>query len=69
LSNENERDYAGGLMRPNINKKESFSGKCDVRLTAEENNMLDSLASRNGVSRSDVMRRALADFFKFNSEE
>ena len=67
MSNENER---GGLRRPSANgKKESFSGKCDVRLTTEENNILDSLANRNNVSRSDVMRKALLDFWKFNSEE
>lgn len=64
-----EKNY-GGLKRPGgENRKQSFSGKCDIRLTAEENNKLDTLAERNGVSRSDVMRRALADFWKFNSSE
>lgn len=43
--------------------------KCDVRLNEEENNMLDRLAERNEVSRSDVMRRALRDLYKFNSDE
>jgi hypothetical protein len=67
VSNENER---GGLRKPDGSlKKGSFSGKCDVRLTAEENNILDSLANRNKVSRSDVMRKALRDFWKFNSED
>ena len=46
-----------------------FTGKCDVRLTTEENNALSRLAERNGVSRSDVVRKALRDFIKFNSEE
>lgn len=53
--------------RPNSNK--SYSGKCDVRLSTEENSMLDILAERNRVSRSDVMRKALKDFWKFNSGE
>ena len=67
VSNENER---GGLRKPGRpNEKVSYSGKCDVRLTAEENSILDSLANRNNVSRSDVMRKALLDFWKFNSEE
>ena len=66
----NDRDYQSGMRKPSTNgKKESFSGKCDVRLTAEENNILDSLANRNNVSRSDVIRKALRDFWKFNNEE
>jgi hypothetical protein len=44
-----------------------FTGKCDVRLTKEKDMELTRLAERNGVSRSDVMRRALDDFLKFNS--
>lgn len=43
--------------------------KCDVRLNDEENNMLNRLAERNEVSRSDVMRMALRDLYKFNSKE
>ena len=46
-----------------------YHGKCDVRLSAEENIMLDRLAERNEVSRSDIIRKALRDFYKFNSEE
>lgn len=45
------------------------SSKCDVRLTSEENDMLNELAERKGVSRSDVMRTALKELHKFNSEE
>ena len=41
--------------------------KCDVRLNAEERRMLEELAERNEVSNSDIMRRALKDFYKFNS--
>lgn len=53
--------------RPNDAK--SYSGKCDVRLSTQEDAMLNSLAQRNNVSRSDVMRKALRDFWKFNSED
>ena len=49
--------------------REVFTGKCDVRLSAAEDSALSRLAKKNGVSRSDVMRRALSDFLKFNSEE
>ena len=41
-------------------------GKCDVRLTAEEDLMLSQLAERNDVTRSEIMRKALKDFVKFN---
>lgn len=43
------------------------SSKCDVRLTPEENSMLNELADKNEVSRSDVMRRALHDLYLFNT--
>lgn len=53
--------------RPNDAK--SYSGKCDIRLSAEEDSILNILANRNNVSRSEIMRKALKDFWKFNSEE
>lgn len=43
--------------------------KCDVRLNAEENAMLDRLAEDNDVSRSDVMRKALKQFYRYNKED
>lgn len=59
----------GGLKRPKqYNEKRSYSGKCDIRLSASEDSMLNELASRNSVSRSEVMRKALKDFYKFNNE-
>lgn len=45
------------------------SSKCDVRLTPEENSMLNELAAKNDVSRSDVVRRALRDFYIFNTDK
>lgn len=47
----------------------AFSGKCDVRLTKKENDMLNYLAERNEVSRSDVMRKALKDLYIFNTDK
>lgn len=50
-------------------KPAAFSGKCDVRLTKKENEMLNYLAERNEASRSDIMRTALKELYKFNTEE
>ena len=63
---ENDKRSLKGPGRPSINKY-SYSGKCDVRLSKQEDAMLNELSERNGVTRSDVMRRALADFWKFNN--
>lgn len=58
------------LRKPTFNnRKERFSGKCDIRLTKQEDNILNTLANRNNVSRSEIMRKALLDFWKFNSDE
>lgn len=66
----NNKNNGGGLKKPGVgNRKVSFSGKCDVRLSAKEDSALSDLAERNNVSRSDIMRRALRDFIKFNSDE
>lgn len=67
MCNENERGGLKGSGR--TNDKKSYSGKCDVRLSTQEDAMLNSLAQRNNVSRSDVMRKALRDFWKFNGGE
>lgn len=48
--------------------REVYTGKCDIRLTAAEDAALDRLAERNNVSRSTIMRKALRDFVKFNTE-
>lgn len=66
-NNENNRDGLKRDMR--VDRKQNYSGKCDVRLSAAEDSALSDLASRNNVSRSDIMRRALKDFIKFNSNE
>jgi hypothetical protein len=57
----------GGPGRPKYTGK--YRDKCDVRLNKEESAMLDHLSELNEVSRSDVMRKALRDYFKFNTDE
>ena len=47
----------------------TYYGKCDVRLDKQELQMLDHLSSVNEVTRSDVMRRALRDYYMFNTED
>lgn len=46
-----------------------YTGKCDVRLTAEKDRMLTRLAERNNVTRSEIMRKAFDDFARFNECE
>lgn len=58
----------GRPMGGSVNKGKFF-GKCDVRLTKQEDLELSRLAEQNGVTRSEIMRKALKDFVKFNSEE
>ena len=66
--NENNRER--GLKRPDYNnRKPNFSGKCDVRLSAEEDSMLNKLSEDNGVTRSDVMRKALKNYFRYLTDE
>ena len=45
---------------------QTYHGKCDVRLTKEYDNMLNRLADRYGISRSDVMRTALKELADYN---
>lgn len=46
----------------------AYRDKCDVRLNKEESAMLDHLSELNEVSRSDVMRKALKELYKFNTD-
>ena len=39
-----------------------------MRLNKEESAMLDHLSELNEVSRSDVMRKALKELYKFNTD-
>jgi hypothetical protein len=71
LSNDREKNYGySGLKRPGRGDDErSYSGKCDVRLSAEEDSILSKLANDNGVTRSDVMRRALKSYARYCLDE
>lgn len=44
-----------------------YDTKVDVRISAKEDRMLNDLSTRHGVSRSTIMRKALNDFYKFNT--
>ena len=70
MGNHDEREGSRYSQRPGRSnaKKNYYGGKVDVRLSVEEDGILDSLAERNNVSRSDIIRRALRDFYKFNSD-
>lgn len=47
----------------------TYRDKCDVRLNKEESAMLDHLSELNEVSRSDVIRKALKELYKFNTDK
>lgn len=47
----------------------TYRDKCDVRLNKEESAMLDHLSELNEVSRSSVMRTALKELYKFNTNK
>lgn len=47
----------------------SYDTKVDTRITAADSNALDRLAKQYGVNRSTIVRKALKDFIKFNSED
>ena len=53
--------------RPKYSNK--FYGKCDVRLDKQELIMLEHLSELNEVTKSDIMRRALRDYYMFNTEK
>ena len=55
-----------GPGRPKFSGR--YRDKCDVRLNKEESAMLDHLSELNEVSRSDVMRKALKELYKFNTD-
>jgi hypothetical protein len=66
------KETSRGVGRPKdrgVRGGPSYSGKCDVRLDKQEISMLDRLTEQNNVTRSEIMRKALRDFYKFNSEE
>ena len=69
MTESNDKRSVGRPKDSGTRGQKSYTGKCDVRLSSREDSMLNELAERNGVSRSDIMRKALYDFHKFNSFE
>lgn len=45
------------------------AGKCDVRLSSKELQMLHELADTNDVTKSDIMRQALRFFHRWCTEK
>lgn len=58
----------GGVGHISRDGHKVYSGKCDVRLDKQELSMLNRLSEANGVTRSDVMRRALRDYYRYNTD-
>lgn len=46
-----------------------YDTKVDTRITAADSNALDRLAEQYSVNRSTIVRKALSDFIKFNSNK
>lgn len=46
-----------------------FDTKVDTRITASDSNALNKLAEQYGVTRSTIVRKALQDFIRFNTED
>ena len=46
-----------------------FDTKVDTRITAKDSNALDRLAEKYGVTRSTIVRKAIHDFIRFNTED
>lgn len=69
MSNSGSRGMNHRSGRPVGASKRNFHGKCDVRLDKQELSMLSQLAERNDVTRSDIMRKALRDYYLFNTED
>lgn len=44
-----------------------YDTKVDTRISAKQSSALDRLAAEHEVSRSDIVRKALDDFIKFNT--
>ena len=64
---DDERRYKKKRGRPRWSG--AFTEKCDVRLTKEESEELDRLATLNETNRGTIMRKALRDFIIFNTDQ
>lgn len=46
-----------------------YDTKVDTRITASDDRALNKLAEQYGVTRSTIIRKALHDFIKFNTDD
>lgn len=65
----NQRDYKKRPGRPRSRWNTVRTDKCDIRLTDDESYMLNRLATQYGETRSTILRKALYDFYIFNTED
>ena len=70
MSKDNERTVRGPGRPEGSGKRggTTYHGKCDVRLSLEEDNALNRLAEKYETTRSEVMRKALRDLDKWCGE-
>lgn len=64
---DNKKRYKKRAGRPRWSNV--YEGKCDVRLDKQELEMLQELSDYHEVTKSSVMRKALRDFYKFNTDK
>lgn len=67
MSRDESKYRKRGPGRPNWNY--SYDTKVDTRIKASTSNALDKLAEQYGVNRSTIVRKALEDFIKFNTND
>ena len=67
MRNVDENKYRKRVGRPPWS--DLYDTKVDTRITASDDRALNKLAEQYGVTRSTIIRKALHDFIKFNSED
>lgn len=67
MRKDDEKLYIKKPGRPRFSNV--YYGKFDVRLDKQELAMLEHLSELNEVTKSDVMRKALRDYYKFNTDK
>lgn len=74
MANMNEgnykREFDARFTKQRVRTKgDPMLAKCDVRLDRDENDMLNYLADIGGDTRSGVLRKALLNYYYFNTEK
>lgn len=67
MSRDESKYKKRGRGRPNWSYV--YDTKVDTRITAADSNALNKLAEQYGVNRSTIIRKALHDFIRFNTED